>query len=161
MQPMRLILLIVSSLLLSAGFADAQDLELFVSVRDDCVQSGASDATLYSVNPATAQSNPIGPIGFLGVTALEFLPDGRLVGSARQDTGPERPEDFVAILIEINQATGMGSLIGEIGATANVGEECGRAPGLTYDSSTDTLFATGEPSWVITAAFMSVVLCPL
>ncbi len=118
--------MIIFSLLLSAGIADAQDVELFVSVRDNCGNQNVSEATLYNVNPATAQSNPIGDIGFLGATALEFLGDGRLVGSAADD-GPQGIKR--SIFIDINPETGAGSLIGEIGNGANDGE-CSRAPGL-------------------------------
>jgi hypothetical protein len=92
---------------------------------------------LYAVNPEDAQSNLLGSIGFSGVTALEFLGDGRLVGSAKDDDGI-----FTAILIEINPSTGLGSEIGLIGVS-NDDTSCGRAPGLTYDATTDTLFATG------------------
>jgi len=139
---MRLILIIISSLLVSATIAEAQDVALFISVRDDCVDSPASPSTLYIVNPSTANSKAIGPIGgFLGVTSLEFLPDGRLVGTANND-GPEQ-NLRKAIFIEINPDTGAGTLIGEVGDEAN-DNECGRAPDITYDSATNTLFATGD-----------------
>jgi hypothetical protein len=116
-------------------------MQLFVAVTDGCGGSrgdSSGESTLYDTNPANAQSTQIGTIGFLGVTALEFLGDGRLVGSARDDlNGTKR-----ATLIEINPATGAGSGIGLIGVSDDV-TSCGRAPGLTYDATTDTLFATG------------------
>jgi hypothetical protein len=102
MQPIRLILLVISSLLLSSGVADAQSMQLFVAVTDGCGGSrgdSSGESTLYDTNPANAQSTQIGTIGFLGVTALEFLGDGRLVGSARDDlNGTKR-----ATLIETPQ----------------------------------------------------------
>ena len=138
---MRIFLFIISAFLLSAGFVSAQNVELFVSVRNNCTNQNVSDnATLYRVNPENVQLDPIGLIGFPGVTSLEFLGDGRLVGSAADDPaqGPKR-----SVLIDINPETGAGSLIGQISDASNPGE-CGRAPDLTYDSATDTLFATAD-----------------
>ncbi|MCH7519819.1 MAG: IPTL-CTERM sorting domain-containing protein, partial [Candidatus Dadabacteria bacterium] len=91
------------------------------------------------VNPHNADAVLIGNIGFEGVTGLAFLPDGRLVGSAR---GEEQGENRFAILIEIDPQTGAGTLIGTIGE--EVDGECGRAPDLSLDLHTGTLFATGD-----------------
>ena len=109
-------------------------------MRNECGESsGAIGSSLYGVNPGNAQATLIGDIGFEGVTGLAFLPDGRLVGSAR---GEEQGEDSFAILIEIDPQTGAGSLIGVIGE--EVDGECGRAPDLSVDPLTSTLFATGD-----------------
>ena len=108
--------LTISSLLIfimSYGLSHAQNVELFGAARNACAKAGTTtSSSLYKVNPNTAQATLIGDIGFEGVTGLAFLPDGRLVGSARQDTEQIRS----AILIEINPATGAGSLIGVIGS---------------------------------------------
>jgi len=114
--------------------------EILGAARDECVRSnegGAGNSSLYRVDPNTAEAQLIGDIGFKGVTGFAFLPDGRLVASARGE-GEERS----AILIEINPVTGAGSLIGTIGE--EVIGECARAPGLSVDPMTSTLFATGD-----------------
>ncbi len=128
---------------MSYGLSHAQNVELFGAARNECVSSPAIGSSLYRVDPDTAQATLIGDIGFEGVTGLAFLPNGRLVGSARRDTEQVNS----AILIEINPATGAGSLIGVIGE--NVEGECSRAPDLSVAppsgilSSLD-LFATGD-----------------
>ena len=140
---MKVLKLSISCLLifiLSYGLSHAQNVELFGVARNTCVIDDvpATGSSLYRVNPSTGQATLIGDIGFEGVTGLAFLPDGRLVGSARQDTEQVNS----AILIEINPATGAGSLIGGIGEEG-VDGECGRAPDLSVDPLTNTLFATG------------------
>jgi len=142
MKPKNLILAVLCTILMSAGIAEAQDVQLLVAARNDCLDSSAiKTSTLYNVNLPTSQVEPIGSIGFLGITALEFLGDGRLVGSASDDAPDRDPKR--AILIDISPNTGASSLIGEIGDDETLGE-CGRAPGLTYDHTTNTLFATGD-----------------
>ncbi len=96
---------------------------------------GNNPSSLYMLDPSTGDATLIGPIGFDGVTGLEILPNGRLIGSANADAGGAR----IAVLIEINRTTGAGSLIGELGSTNNPGE-CGRMPDIAYDSSTGLLF---------------------
>ena len=114
----------------------AQDLVLYGAAAQSCANGqGAGPSLLYSINPDTGDMQQIGPIGFDGVTGLESLPDGRLIGTARQ--GPE-----TAVLIQINPATGRGNLIGVLGDVNNPGE-CARFPDLAYDNATDTLYATG------------------
>ena len=139
---MKVLKLTISSLLifiLSYGVSNAQRVEVLGAARNECVVGGgATGSSLYRVNPNNANAVLIGDIGFEGVTGLAFLPDGRLVGSARADTDA----DDIAILIEVNPETGAGSLIGTIG-NDNEGE-CGRAPDLSVDPLTGTLFATGN-----------------
>ncbi len=68
----------------------AQDLVLYGAAAQSCANGGnpgAGPSLLYSINPDTGDMQQIGPIGFDGVTGLESLPDGRLIGTARQ--GPE------------------------------------------------------------------------
>lgn len=128
-------------ILVSYGISSAQDVVLYGAASDDCVaEFGSIDSSLYLVNPNTAETEHIGHIGFDGVTGLAFLPGGLLVGSAKGETG-DNPK--FAILISINPETAAGSLIGTIG-DGNVDGECARAPDLTYDGATDTLFATGD-----------------
>lgn len=114
----------------------AQEAQFFIAVREDCVNEPAASA-LYALDPITGLSVPLGSIGFLGVTALEFLPDGRMIGSAAQDTDIRS-----AVLLEINPRTGAGSLIGTIGE--NVPGECSRAPDLSVHPITGQLYATGD-----------------
>ncbi len=146
---MNLLKLTISCLLifiLSYGVAGAQSVELFVAARgsgegQECgLATGALEGVLYSVNPENAQSNLLGPIGFSGITALEFLGDGRLVGSAKDDLDNG---SFIrrSVLLEINPETGLGSEIGIIGREDTT---CGRAPGLTYDADNNILYGTAD-----------------
>ena len=100
---------------------------------------GFGESSLYMINPDTGEATLIGPIGFDNVTAMAFLGDGRLVGSANGDN------DFgsqTSLLIEIDKTTGAGSLIGIIGQSFN--GECGRVPGLTYDPNRNILYGYGD-----------------
>lgn len=119
------------------NYVYAQDIVLYGTAADSCnkFEMGSGESSLYLLNPNTGQTKLIGPTGFEGVSALAFLGDGRLVATARQGKDS-------AILIEINPFSGQGSLIGVIGNSNNPGE-CGRVPGLTYDSATDMLFGIG------------------
>lgn len=150
---MKLLKLTVLSFFLAltlTGLSHAQKIILLGAVADVCGDD-AGEGTLYNINPETAVSNPIGSTGFNGLTGLEFLPDGRLVGSANDDADGNK----IAILIEINQFTGQGSLIGEIGNdTDNM--SCGRAPGMTYDPATNTLYATGKQCESSNDSFQSI-----
>ena len=143
---MKVLKLTISSLLIfimSYGVSNAQRVEMLGAARNACVPVeppfGATGSSLYRVNPGNANAELIGDIGFEGVTGLAFLPDGRLVASAR---GEEQGEDRFAILIEIEPQTGAGTLIGTIGE--DVVGQCGRAPDLSVDPLTSTLFATGD-----------------
>jgi len=116
--------------------ANAQQTILYAAAAETCDSSPPSpNSVLYRVNPLTADSIAVGPIGFDGVTGMAFLSDGRLVGTAQSDT----ENDKIAILIEINPNSGQGTLIGEIGNSNSLGE-CGRVPDITYDPDTDTLY---------------------
>jgi exosortase sorting signal-containing protein len=101
-------------------------------------ESGNEPSSLYMINPATGDADLIGPIGFNGVTGLEYLPDGRLIASANADEGAT-----VAVLIEINKDTGAGSLIGVLGNSSNF-DECGRMPDVAYDSNSGVLFGYSD-----------------
>ncbi len=132
----RLIIPALFILLFSYGVSSAQT-QLLLSADESCVLSSSGFSTLYGVNPNTADVDLIGPIGFLGVSGMAVLGDGRLVGSANADANGDR----ISILIEIDPLTGTGSLIGTIGNN-NLGG-CGRVPDLTYDRATDTLYGIG------------------
>lgn len=140
MNKLTLITLTVVSVLLFSGQSYAQDVRLFVAAKDTCLSGGSNaDATLYEVVPETAEAFPIGVVGFPGVTALAATPDGRMFGTANIDNNDLGID--IPALISINIRTGKGSLVGGISDDLN---GCGRAPGLTYDGSTNTLFSTGE-----------------
>lgn len=132
----RLIIPAIFILLFSYGVSSAQT-ELLIASDDSCVAASSGFSTLYRVNPNNADTQEIGPIGFLGVSGMAVLGDGRLVGSANADANGDR----ISILIEIDPFTGQGSLIGTIGNN-NLGG-CGRVPDLTYDAVTDTLYGIG------------------
>jgi hypothetical protein len=129
-------------ILVSYGISNAQDVVLYGAASDDCVNSstGSTDSSLYLVDPNTAETERIGGIGFEGVTGLAFVASGLLVGSAKGET-TDNPK--FAVLISINPGSAEGSLIGTIGED-NIDGECARAPDLTYDRATGTLFATGD-----------------
>lgn len=142
MNILRVAISTVLIILVSYGISSAQDVVLYGAASDDCVASppGSTDSSLYLVNPNTAETERIGGIGFEGVTGLAFLASGQLVGSAK---GEITGNDKFAILISVNPGTAEGALIGTIGE-GNADGECARAPDLTYDRATDTLFATGD-----------------
>ena len=124
--------------MLSYGVSNAQEVELFGVARNACVTDDPIGGSLYRIDPENAQATRIGDIGFDGISGLAFIPDGRLVGSARGDIDGQDN----AILIDVNVARGTGSLIGLIGDQTEGG--CGRAPDLSVDPLTNTLFATGN-----------------
>ncbi len=136
MYTLRIAVVALFILLFSYGVSSAQT-ELLMASGDSCVGAGSGFSTLYRVNPNNAAVEPIGPIGFRGVSGMAVLGDGRLVGSAIADAGG----DFISILIEIDPLTGAGLLIGTIGNNNDGG--CGRVPDLTYDRATDTLYGIG------------------
>ncbi|MGB2692288.1 MAG: IPTL-CTERM sorting domain-containing protein [Thermodesulfobacteriota bacterium] len=139
MKILRLSILSIFIFVLSYGVSNAQS-DLLIAVDDTCVSDGGSGSTLsslYRANPQTGATSLIGPIGFNAVTGMAVLGDGRLVASARADANGER----ISILIEIDPRTGQGTLIGTIGNNEEGG--CGRAPDLTYDAATDTLYGIG------------------
>ena len=141
MKTLKLIIITVFSAFMISSGAMAQDVILFGTSAEFCGNSefGTGPGTLYIINPQTAATQELGPIGFEGVTALEMLDDGRLVGSASNDTEDSK----IAVLIQINPFSGQGGLIGQIG-DSDIEGECGRAPGLTFDHTTDTLYSTGD-----------------
>jgi uncharacterized repeat protein (TIGR01451 family) len=100
---------------------------------------GFGPSNLYAIDHRTGTAVLIGPTGFDNVTGLAFLDDGRLVGSARGDD--LYGGTVTAILIEIDPATGAGTLIGVI-SDQDIG--CGRMPDITYDRSTSTLYGYGD-----------------
>lgn len=124
--------------ILSYGVSHAQT-TLLMAADSSCVNDdvGSVQSSLYSVNPENGATSFIGPIGFDAVTGMAVLGDGSLVASARADANGDR----ISILIRINPATGQGALIGTIGNNEEGG--CGRAPDLTYDAATDTLYGIG------------------
>jgi sugar lactone lactonase YvrE len=90
---------------------------------------GAADGTFHAIDDQTGAGTAIGPIGFGGVTGMVVLNDGRVLASASQGLS--------AILIEIDPATGVGSLL-----TAATGHF--RYPDLAYDRASGRLWATAN-----------------
>ncbi|HCU25568.1 MAG TPA: hypothetical protein DF383_11185, partial [Deltaproteobacteria bacterium] len=133
---LKFFFLALSCILLSSGSAAAQT--LYGAADPD--NNDVSD--LYSIDPANGDAMLIGPIGFRGVTGLAFLPDGRLIGSARSpNTTSGGIIIFHAILIEIDPTTGAGNLIGEIDTSE---DGCGRIPDISFDRTKNTLFGVGS-----------------
>jgi len=77
-------------------------------------------------------ATPIGPIGFNGVGALDFAPNGTLFGVGF-DSGANQP-----VLITVNPATGVGTEIGDLGAVATAVH----IADIAFRPSDGTLFAT-------------------
>jgi hypothetical protein len=67
-------------------------------------------ATLYSISPTTGVATPIGPIGFFGVGALDFAPNGTLYGIGLDSSNNE-------VLLTVNPMTGAGTLVGPLGTS--------------------------------------------
>ena len=129
---------LIATVIVFTNFANAQNIVLFGVVAESCgtgTGGGSGEGSLYIVDPNTGNMEIVGPTGFNGLTALVTLDDGRLLASARQGSD-------TSILIEINPFTGSGSLIGVLGNNNNP-NECGRFPGLTYDSASNTLYGIG------------------
>jgi hypothetical protein len=85
----RLIIPAIFILLFSYGVSSAQT-ELLIASDDSCVAASSGFSTLYRVNPNNAGVDEVGPIGFLGVSGMAVLGDGRLVGSANADANGDR-----------------------------------------------------------------------
>ncbi len=138
MYILRLTISTIFVLMITYSVSSAQT-DLLIAANDACQQDdiGSEDSTLFRVDPSSGVLTEIGPIGFNAVTGMTVLGDGRLVASARADANGDR----ISILIEINPMTGQGTLIGTIGNNNEGG--CGRAPDLTYDPTTDTLYGIG------------------
>lgn len=66
-------------------------------------------STLYSIDPTSGMATPVGPIGFLAVSAMDFDATGTLYAVGR------RPGNRVSVLITINTATGAGTEVGPTG----------------------------------------------
>jgi len=135
MRYIKHFLVITVLLLVSSSFAQSQILYGAATGQT----SGNQPSSLYILNPDTGAATLIGPIGFNGVTGLEFLPDGRLIGSANADDDVSA----IAVLIEINRNTGAGSLIGILG-NENIENECARMPDIAFDSNTGQLFGYSD-----------------
>ncbi len=89
---------------------------------------GISD--LYTIDADTGAATLVGSIGFENVTGMSCF-EGRLVASTRGDAVvPPGPS---AVLVEIDPATGAGTLIGTIDDLGN-GGNCGRMPDITFQS---------------------------
>lgn len=141
MNILRITISAVFIFMMSYVVSSAQDIVLYGAADNECITDfGSNGSSLYLVNPDTAETELVGSIGFDGVTGLAFLSRGELVGSAKGETG-KNPRS--AILIRIHPTSAVGSLIGVIGREDSELDECGRAPDLTYDAATNTLFATG------------------
>jgi hypothetical protein len=80
----------------------------------------------------------VGGIGFPSVTSMTFLPDGRLVAAQTPDDGVAE----IVNLIEIDPASGAGTLIGTIGTFAT--GDCARMPGMTYHGGLGKLLGYGD-----------------
>ncbi len=130
-------LLSVLATLLLGGEASAQT--LYGAATNSASGGQPRPSSLYTIDPQTGTATEVGPIGFNNVTGLAFLPDGRLVGSAN---GDNEFVDNTALLIEIDTATGQGTLIDVI--DDNVNGECGRMPDITYDLTRNTLFGYSD-----------------
>lgn len=119
-----------------AGVPPVGDVTLYAASKG-AHDTGVLASTLYTVDPATAVVTPVGPINFDAVTALTFLPGHRLLATATVEAENQ------AILLEIDKATGLGTLIGVISDSDDpVG--CARMPGLAWDPTSGTLFGWGD-----------------
>lgn len=63
-------------------------------------------STLYSIDPATGAATAVGPIGFLGISAMDADASGTLYAVGR------RPSDRRSVLITVNTTTGAGTEVG-------------------------------------------------
>ncbi len=135
MRYMKHFFIIAVFFLFSSSFAQSQ--VLYGAATGQV--NGNQPSSLYMLNPDTGSATLIGPIGFNGVTGLEFLPDGRLIGSANADDNVS----VIAVLIEIDRNTGAGSLIGILGNN-DIENECARMPDIAYDSNSGRLFGYSD-----------------
>lgn len=112
--------------------------------------SGApAESSLYTLDPSTGAFTLVGPIGFNGVGAMTFGPDGNLYGACAGET-PPGVNPRRADLIRIDPATGAGTFLSIIGSSAipnsvfRVQEmttsPAGEIYGVGYTESTSVLF---------------------
>jgi hypothetical protein len=80
--------------------------------------AGGTIGRLYTVDPANAQTTPVGNIGF-AVTGLAISPDGRLFAATNSAGGTA-----VQSLITIDPYTGTGTLVGQLKDAAGAVQGC-------------------------------------
>lgn len=123
--------LFLSALVLAIG------LVLSPAVKSEPIIYGASTlgpaqpSFLYSISPATGAATPIGAIGFDGVSAIDFGPDGRLYGVGFF-AGTSQPA-----LVVIDPATGAGTAVGSVALA-------GRTADISFRHSDGLLFASSR-----------------
>jgi len=121
------------ALVLAAVSGDALAVsEPFVVLAPFSIYGTTLTNALVSIDPTTFVATPIGAgIGFTEVASITAVPDGRLLATAVD--GMDR-----AVLISIDPVSGAGTLVGGPSLTGVVGS---RAPGLTLDPATGTVYA--------------------
>jgi hypothetical protein len=91
-------------------------------------------SNFYSINPSTGAATLIGPVGFKGVSAMDFNPfTGVLYATGRRTIGN------TLVLITINTLTGAGTEVGPLGSGFNVQD-------MSFRNADAVLFAYREGS---------------
>lgn len=94
--------------------------------------TGGGASTLYGIEPATGAATSIGPIGFKGVSGMDFDSTGVLYATGANSSDNQ-------VLIIINPCTGAGT---EVGLT-NIGFD--KISDIAFRKSDNVLFAYKEP----------------
>jgi len=87
---------------------------------------------ILTINPSNRQTNPVGGIGFFRVSDLAFHAPSGLFYAVDDEVDSTRSDR----LIRIDPATGMGTLVGDIGLTYRY------VQGLAFDAATGNLLGT-------------------
>ena len=95
------------------------------------------ESFLYSINPATAATSLIGPIGF-GEVAIQFNAAGTLFGTGHLAS---TASDAVSLLT-INPCTGLGTLVGGTTGLETIGAGFEQVADISLRKSDGALFAT-------------------
>jgi hypothetical protein len=90
-------------------------------------------STLYSIDHTTGAATAIGPVGFNGVSAMDFDASGKLYAIGK------RPSGSVSVLITINTTTGVGTEVGPTGV-GNLGFG-GNVSDISFRESDGALYA--------------------
>ena len=113
------------------------------NAQGSAVLYGGASNSLYTIDAATGIATLVGPTGASDLDGLAFVGDGRLVGSATDDSVLACGAlNECSTLVEIDPASGAATFIGIIGDTGDTGE-CGAVSDLTFDPTTRTLYGLG------------------
>jgi hypothetical protein len=115
---------ILGTLVLFLGFVGGAFAQVGTLYGSAFIGAGGP-ATLYRIDKATAVATAVGPIGFNRVGALAMSPTSGVLYGIGFDGAD-------SILIRINPASGVGALVGPLGAAASTQDMAFRSDGTLF-----------------------------